>query len=150
MVDVSGSKANWAAEADSISPSHIPRIRGRKAKAHVLIVEDNELVTGALRILFEETGRRVTVAHSVAEAIHAGRNDPPDLLLLDLTLPDGDGLEVARTLDASGIHPKATVALTGRDDPESLQRCEDAGCTAVMVKPVATRELLAKTKEWLA
>ncbi|HYC52211.1 MAG TPA: response regulator [Gemmatimonadaceae bacterium] len=116
----------------------------------MLIVEDNELVTGALRVLFEETGRRVTVAHSVADAIHAGRNDPPDLLLLDLTLPDGDGLEVTRKLEASGIHPKATVALTGRDDAESLRRCSDAGCTAVMVKPVSTKELLAKTRDWLA
>src|SRR5919106_5042569 len=116
MVDVSGSRANWAGEADSISPSPIPKTRRKTdaAKAHVLIVEDNELVTGALRILFEETGRRVTVAHSVAEAIAAGENDPPDLLLLDLSLPDGDGLEVATSLTKSGVTPKATVALTGR------------------------------------
>ena len=116
----------------------------------MLIVEDNELVTGALRILFEETGRRVTVAHSVAEAIKAGASDPPDLLLLDLSLPDGDGLEVARALNKRGVHPKATVALTGRDDPESLKRCSDAEITAVMVKPVPTKELLRKTKEWLS
>lgn len=115
----------------------------------MLIVEDNELVTGALRILFEETGRRVTVAHSVAEAIAAGASDPPDLLLLDLALPDGDGLEVARSLSLRGVQPKATVALTGRDDPASLERCADAGVTAVMVKPVPTKELLAKVKEWL-
>ena len=116
----------------------------------MLIVEDNELVTGALRILFEETGRRVTVAHSVAEAIKAGTSDPPDLLLLDLTLPDGDGLEVSRVLRKRGVQPKATVALTGRDDPESLKRCSDAEVTAVMVKPVPTRELLKKATEWLA
>jgi len=116
----------------------------------VLIVEDNELVTGALRILFEETGRRVTVAHTVAEAIAKGASDPPDLLLLDLALPDGDGLEVARSLAKRGVAPKATVALTGRDDPESLRRCSDAGVTAVMVKPVPTRELLKRAKEWLA
>jgi CheY-like chemotaxis protein len=115
----------------------------------VLIVEDNELVTGALRILFEETGRRVTVAHSVAEAITAGQKDPPDLLLLDLVLPDGDGLEVARSLAKFGVQPKATVALTGRDDPESLARCSDAGVTAVMLKPVPSRELLRKAQEWL-
>jgi CheY-like chemotaxis protein len=116
----------------------------------VLIVEDNELVTGALRILFEETGRRVTVAHSVADAIAKGTSDPPDLLLLDLSLPDGDGLEVSRSLRKKGVEPKATVALTGRDDPESLQRCSDAEITAVMVKPVPTKELLRKAKEWLA
>jgi len=116
----------------------------------VLIVEDNELVTDALRILFEETGRRVTVAHSVAEAVLAGEKDPPDILLLDLSLPDGDGLEVSRTLTKRGVKPKATVALTGRDDPASLDRCSKAGVTAVMVKPVPTKELLKKMKEWLA
>ncbi len=115
----------------------------------MLIVEDNELVTGALRVLFEETGRRVTVAHSVAEAVTAGESDPPDLLLLDLTLPDGDGLEVAQRLAKRGVQPRATVALTGRDDPASLKRCSEAGITAVMVKPVPTRELLRKAKEWL-
>jgi len=116
----------------------------------VLIVEDNELVTGALRILFESTGRRVTTAHTVAEAIEKGILDPPDLVLLDLTLPDGDGLEVAASLTRSGILPKATVALTGRDDPASLARCSAAGITAVMVKPVPTKELLRRAKEWLA
>ena len=116
----------------------------------MLIVEDNELVTGALRILFEETGRRVTVAHSVADAVKKGAADPPDLLLLDLRLPDGDGLEVARSLHSRGVHPKATVALTGQDDDASRDRCTSAGCTEVMLKPVATRELLKKADEWLA
>ncbi|MEX2180033.1 MAG: response regulator [Gemmatimonadaceae bacterium] len=118
-------------------------------KSHVLIVEDNELVTGALRILFEETGRRVSVAHSVAQAVAIGSEDPPDLLLLDLSLPDGDGLEVARLLAVAGIHAKATVAVTGSDDEASLARCAEAGCTAVMVKPLSSRELLVKASEWL-
>ena len=116
----------------------------------MLIVEDNELVTGALRILFEETGRRVTVAHSVADAIRAGSADPPDLLLLDLTLPDGDGLEVYRQLESRGVHPRATVAITGRDDAATQERCRSLGVTEVMPKPIATRELLAKAREWLS
>lgn len=116
----------------------------------MLIVEDNELVTGALRILFEETGRRVTVAHSVAEAVEAGRKDPPDLLLLDLTLPDGDGLDVARALLRDEIRPRAIVAITGHDDAESVKRCADVGCTDVLVKPVSTQDLLRKVNGWLA
>jgi CheY-like chemotaxis protein len=115
----------------------------------VLIVEDNELVTDALRIVFETTGRRVTVAHSVAEAIKVGAADPPDLLLLDLKLPDGDGLEVAKQLSLRGLKPRATVALTGRDDRASLERCSAAGITAVLVKPVPTAELLRNARLWL-
>ena len=119
------------------------------AKPHVLIVEDNELVTGALRILFEETGRRVTVAHSVAEAVAAGRSDPPDLVLLDLTLPDGDGLEVVRAL-ATNATPPRTLALTGRDDEGTMARCAAAGVTGVLVKPVPTKQLLSRAQELLA
>ncbi len=115
----------------------------------MLIVEDNELVTGALRILFEETGRRVSTAHSVAEAVRVGVADPPDLLLLDLALPDGDGLQVAVALLDRGVSPKATVAITGRDDPASMARCAAAGITAVMVKPLSTRELLQRATEWI-
>ena len=150
MVDVSGLRANWASEADSTLPSRIPKTRSKSDKPHVLIVEDNELVTGALRILFEETGRRVTVAHSVAEAVKAGESDPPDLLLLDLTLPDGDGLDVKRSLASRGVEPRATVAITGRDDSASLERCSKAGCTEVMTKPIAARDLLSRVDGWLA
>jgi DNA-binding response OmpR family regulator len=118
-------------------------------KPHVLIVEDNELVTGAMRILFEETGHRVSVAHTVEQALAAGIADAPDLVLLDLTLPDGDGLEVVRAFRARGIHPQATLALTGRDDEASLERCAAEGVSSVFLKPVASRELLAKAREWL-
>src|SRR5258708_12488271 len=117
MVDVSGSKASLAVGAGSISQSRIQAARPRSSKAHVLIVEDNELVTGALRILFEETGRRVTVAHSVAEGVAAGESDPPDLLLLDFSLPDGDGLDVAYRLPQAGIPPPPIVAPTRRATP---------------------------------
>ena len=152
-MDASGSRASWAEEADSSSRSRTLKKRTEEsqsaAKPHVLIVEDSALVTSALRILFEETGRRVTIAHSVRDAIAAGRQDPPDLLLLDLTLPDGSGLEVAAALSKSGVAPKATVALTGHDDPESLRRCTEAGVTAVMLKPVPAKELLRRATEWL-
>lgn len=115
----------------------------------MLIVEDNELVTGALRILFEESGRRVTVAHTVSAAVAAGTNDPPDLVLLDLTLPDGDGLEVVRALEAKGVRPRGTLALTGRDDQATLDRCAAAGVAGVFLKPVATLELLRRAAQIL-
>ena len=142
-MDASGSKANWAKEAVSSSPSRTSKKRAETDKPHVLIVEDNELVTGALRILFEETGRRVTVAHSVADAVAAGVEDAPDLILLDLTLPDGDGLEVVRALEQRGVHARGAIALTGRDDQASADRCAAAG-VALLVKPVATKDLLSR------
>ena len=114
----------------------------------MLLVDDSEHVTGALRVLLEATGREVAVATTVADALRACRDAPPDLVLLDLTLPDGDGLELLRALRAAGAEPPPTAALTGHDDPETVRRCADAGCLATLVKPVPMRELLARLDEW--
>jgi DNA-binding response OmpR family regulator len=114
---------------------------------HVLLVEDNELVTSAMKILFESIGARVSVAGSVAEAIGVGGSDPAALVLLDLTLPDGDGLSVIEPLRASGS--STFVALTGHDDDQTRARCLTAGCTDVVIKPPRARELMAKASVWL-
>lgn len=117
---------------------------------HVLVVEDNPDVGDAFRVLFESTGRRVSVAQTVAAALTTARADPVDLMLLDLTLPDGNGLDILEQLGNAIDRPRVTVALTGRDEPQVAQRCYDLGCAAVLVKPVPARELLKRANEWLA
>ena len=115
----------------------------------ILLVEDSELVASALRILFEETGRRVRVAADVAAAVAACADEPPALMLLDLTLPDGDGLSALAGARARDVAPRVTVAMTGHDDPATRARCLAAGCADVLVKPVPARELLRRASEWL-
>jgi two-component system OmpR family response regulator len=115
---------------------------------HVLLVEDNELVTGALRLLLESAGYHVSTAASITSALGVSHTPPPPALtLLDLTLPDGDGLTLVEPLHVAGC--KTVVALTGHDDEETRQRCLTAGCADVLIKPVPTRELLARTRAWL-
>lgn len=119
------------------------------ARPLVLIVDDSTHVTGPLRILFEETGRRVVVADSVASAVRACEAERPDLMLLDMTLPDGDGLSVLEILRGKPALPLITVALTGHDDELTVQRCRAAGCRDVLLKPVPVRDLLRHAAEWL-
>ncbi len=107
----------------------------------VLVVDDSPLVTEALGVLLEATGYRAAAAGSVAEALRLAREAAPAALLLDLTLPDGDGLEVARALTGNASAP-AVLALTGHDDPETAARCRAAGCRAVLVKPVRPATLV--------
>lgn len=118
------------------------------SQAHVLIVEDNELVSDALRVLFETVGYRVSVAASVAETLGVAKNDAPELTLLDLTLPDGDGLVLVEPLRAAGC--KTVIALTGHDEPEVREKCLVSGCDEVLVKPVPARELIRRIALWLA
>src|SRR4051794_36454993 len=115
---------------------------------HVLIVEDNELVSGALRVLLETLDARVSTAATIAETLGVAQNDPPVLTLLDLTLPDGDGLAAVEPLRAGGC--AKIVALTGHDDDATRDRCLAAGCIDVLLKPVPARELMARVSAWLS
>ena len=117
-------------------------------RPHLLIVDDSADVTGALRILFEETGHDVSVAGSIRDAISVARSRAVDVMLLDLTLPDGDGLTALTRMRDEAVEPRVTAALTGRAEPETAARCTAAGCAAVLVKPVPIAELLRKVREW--
>ena len=118
--------------------------------ARILIVEDSHLVTEAFSILFTEAGYEVDTAATVAEAIERGTSHPADLMLLDISLPDGSGLEVLDALSAKGVAPRATVAMTGHNDSQSRRKCIEAGCAEVLLKPVPIGELLRHIEHHLA
>jgi CheY-like chemotaxis protein len=119
-----------------------------EVRPHILIVDDSTAVTDALRVLFEETGHDVSVAATVAEAVGVATGRAVDVMFLDLTLRDGDGLAALRAMRSRDIEPKVTAALTGHAEPEIAARCKAAGCEAVLVKPVPIAELLKRVREW--
>lgn len=119
-------------------------------RARILIVEDSELVTEAFSILFSEAGYEVETAATVAEAIKRGTAEPVDLMLLDISLPDGSGLEVLNALRKDGSLPRVTLAMTGHNDPEFRRKCLEAGCAEVLLKPVPVGELLRLIERRLA
>src|SRR5436190_10349603 len=118
--------------------------------ARILIVEDSVLVTDAFRVLFEEAGYDVDAAASVAEGISRASAAPVDVLLLDLSLPDGSGLDIVDALRTRGSLPRATLVMTGHNDAASRRMCLDAGCAEVLLKPVPTREIIRQIELHLA
>jgi DNA-binding response OmpR family regulator len=116
----------------------------------ILIVEDSPLVTDAFSILFRESGYDVDVAGTIAEAVDVATARQFDLILLDISLPDGDGLDVLQQLRQRKALPKATLAMTGHGDSRTRKRCLDAGCAEVFLKPVPISELLRRIKHHLA
>jgi DNA-binding response OmpR family regulator len=118
--------------------------------ARILIVEDSTLVTDAFRILFSETGYDVDVAGTVAEAIERGTANTADIMLLDLSLPDGNGLEVLEALRKRGASPGATLAMTGHDDAKTRRSCIEAGCADVLLKPLPIGDLLRHIQRHLS
>ena len=129
-------------------PPAAPNVESVTPRPHILIVDDSADVTNALRVLFEETGNDVSIASTIGEAVAVAGERSVDVMLLDLTLPDGDGLSALATMRAQSIEPRVTAALTGRAEPEIARRCTLAGCRAVLVKPVPIGELLSRVREW--
>jgi two-component system KDP operon response regulator KdpE len=115
----------------------------------VLVVEDNALVTDAMRVLLESCGHEVVSAETVEEAVTRVEEHDPALVLLDLSLPDGHGLDALERYVAPGRRQPITVALTGHDDPDLRERCLRAGCRDVLLKPVPARKLMAMVNDWV-
>lgn len=117
--------------------------------ARILIVEDSQLVAEAFTILLTEAGYEVDTAATVAEAIECGTSEVVDVMILDISLPDGSGLEVLEALRDNGSLPRATLAMTGHNDSQSHRKCVEAGCAEVLLKPVPIAELLRLIKRHL-
>ena len=117
----------------------------------VLVVEDSDAIRTAFTILLEESGYAVAAAANGAEALRLAEGRAPDLVLLDLGLPDMPGLDVARRLKASTATARVPiVALTGRDEAADRDALMAAGCAAYLVKPVDTQQLIQSLPGYIA
>ena len=108
----------------------------------VMVVDDTDAVRIVLRMQLIILGYRVLEARNGAEAVKLGRQERPDLVLMDIAMPVLDGLEATRLLCSSpetGDIP--VVALTAFADYECRQRAAAAGCRDFAAKPLDIREL---------
>lgn len=109
----------------------------------ILIVEDDELLRDAFRLLLEDAGYQVLEAGTAARAIELATERLPALIVLDLGLPDRPGLEVVRTLRKDpDMQDLPVIALTGRVGPTEERECLAAGCDRYLAKPVSPGQLL--------
>jgi CheY-like chemotaxis protein len=108
------------------------------------------MINGALKMLLESAGFDVTLATTAAEATELGLAQRADVMLLDITLPDADGLSVLEELQRRGMKPATTYAMTGHGDQATHDRCIAAGCDDVLLKPVPVQQLLRIVSEAVA
>ncbi|HEY3875286.1 MAG TPA: response regulator [Candidatus Kapabacteria bacterium] len=113
--------------------------------ARLLLVEDNDDTSRALKVLFERKGFNVTVAKTVTAAIDAARNSSFDIVISDIGLPDGDGYDVMRAINS--IRPTHGIAISGYGMDGDRKRSLEAGFDTHLVKPLNFDELTAAVKK---
>jgi CheY-like chemotaxis protein len=103
----------------------------------VLVVDDNIDAAQGLHLVLEMQGHTARVAYDGAEALRVLADFWPEIVLLDIALPELDGYEVARRIRAlPGGAAVRLIALTGWGQPEDKQRALDAGFDAHLTKPL--------------
>jgi len=126
-------------------PRHIPaggRVAWENAASvgparRILIVDDNRDAADALAELMRDFGHDVSIAHDGRAALESAATRRPELVLLDISMPEMDGFEVARRLRAEvGLHDAILVALTGYGEDRHRRLSRDAGFDHHVTKPV--------------
>jgi two-component system, OmpR family, KDP operon response regulator KdpE len=112
--------------------------------ARLLVVEDDERIRTALIRALRERGHAVSSAGTAMAGLRQAVDERPDLVVLDLGLPDLDGGELLRMLRAVSSVP--VVVATARDDDGSVVAALDAGADDYLTKPFGIRELMARVE----
>jgi DNA-binding response OmpR family regulator len=114
----------------------------------VLLIEDDPVIGPSLRRTLAAAGNEVLLACTAAEARLVAEHRRPDLVLLDLGLPDGDGVDLCRELRAR--HPACTIViLTARTEEVDVVIGLDAGADDYLLKPFRPTELVARIRAHL-
>ncbi|HEY1382956.1 MAG TPA: response regulator transcription factor [Dongiaceae bacterium] len=110
----------------------------------ILIVDDEPAIRRFLKASLETEGFQIVAVEDAAQALAAITQVKPDLMILDLGLPDLDGLDVIRQVRTSGALP--IIVLSVRNDEPGKVAALDAGADDYMVKPFGVEELLARVR----
>ncbi|MEW6249682.1 MAG: response regulator [Planctomycetota bacterium] len=141
VVEAPAAAPSGAAGAVPTQPAHPSGATAQPARAgpgrglRVLLVEDHGDTAHVLTRLLAASGHKVHSAGDVTTALQHARTQPFDLLISDLGLPDGSGIDLLGQLRADG-HNFPAIALTGYGQEEDLARTRAAGFAAHVVKPV--------------
>jgi DNA-binding response OmpR family regulator len=112
--------------------------------AKVLLVDDDALLRRSLKYRLEQEGYSVISAENAEDALTFARRDRPDLIILDIGLPDMDGLTLARTVQRELNVP--IIFLTGRGQEADIVLGLEIGAEDYITKPFGMRELLARIR----
>ena len=118
-----------------------------RVSAHVLVAEDNELQAEVVRRYLEQAGHSVLTVRDGRAAIDEVRRRMPDLVVLDVMMPEFDGHEVCRVLRRES--DVLVLMLTARSTEDDLLRGLDLGADDYLTKPYSPRELVARVRTLL-
>lgn len=118
--------------------------------SHIVIIEDRPDNARLAEKLLTRAGHRITIAEDGETGLHVVLQQLPDLVLIDLGLPDIDGQTIAAIIRRDpGMKAAKIVAFTAWPEDRALQMARAYGCDGVISKPIDTRQFTAQVEKFL-
>jgi CheY-like chemotaxis protein len=118
-------------------------------RKRVLIVDDSKTALMMSHMILKRSEYDVMTATSGKEAVEKAASFRPDLILLDVVMPEMDGFAAARAIRESELRDVPIIMVTTRGEAENIERGYSCGCNEYVTKPVDPTELLAKVQSFL-
>lgn len=116
-------------------------------KPNILVVEDDRPVRNLMTMTLETQGYRYVTAENGAQALLVATSKRPDIILLDLGLPDMDGVEIIKKVRSWSVVP--IIVISARSEDQDKIQALDAGADDYLTKPFSVEELLARLRSTL-
>jgi CheY-like chemotaxis protein len=119
-------------------------------KGRILVVEDSMDTYELVRFILEKNGYETFLAMNGRDGVNAASKQFPDLIIMDLAMPEMDGWTATRLIKSSARTSSIPlIALTAHALPSDRQRALEAGCDDYIVKPMDLEELLETVDRWI-
>jgi len=117
----------------------------------VLIVDDEPNILMSLDFLMQKEGYEVLVARNGTEALESLENNQPDIVLLDIMMPDVNGYEICQHIrKKEGLENCKVIFLSAKSKESDIQKGYEAGADFYLTKPFSNKSLIIKVKELLS
>jgi len=121
------------------------------SKGHILVVEDNMDTYQLVRFILEKNGYDSFLAMNGRDGVNAATKQMPDLIIMDLSMPEMDGWTAMRLIKSDARTASIPmIALTAHVLPADRKRAMDAGCDEYITKPMDLLDLVESVEYWLS
>lgn len=119
------------------------------SKQTILIVEDDKALGQALKVRLQSVDYHVILAADAYAAVQAVRKNSIDLVLLDISMPAGDGFKVHESISRFSDFAAPVVYLSGSQRPKDIRRAKEMGAIDFVIKPVDPFMVMEKIPSWI-
>jgi CheY-like chemotaxis protein len=108
----------------------------------VMVIDDEVVYCDVIRLVLEDYGVDVLMAHTVAQAVEVMQDQRPDMFIVDIMMPDVDGLQFARRMRSDPIHGDEPILIaSAKAMPGDREAALEAGASEFLTKPFASKQL---------